>query len=313
MGPLTFSHLPRLVFHNLKHISMATLYLCFFTFWASCFGHFSTTETLLTPSIEILGPNQFCADTLLNCGSEVSIEFEVNNANMDSIQIAAFVDLYIDGQLDFTLADSNLIHLDSTFQLAFQLEQGNHQVVIAVEDSAGNVDTAYHTVASGIDCTPPPAPVCVNGMAFELFQMGPDSTIVYYIDLRPDDLIAYSYPDDDACNSGELQYSINLLGETPAVNDSTLRLDCTDYLESSTQIIEINAWDEAGNSGSCQTFVVLFDNGFCGGNPSGISGDIYTETEEGLTGVDVMISNTQGQQVTTDEGSYAFPWCYCSL
>jgi hypothetical protein len=104
------------------------------------------------------------------------------------------------------------------------------------------------------------------------------------------------------------KYSINRVGETKDRNRTGLNLTCADA--GKTVLVELHAWDEAGNDDFCVTFIEVQDNRkVCAGSasPVSISGVIATEGNANLQGATVTLSGSSSNStITTAAGGYSF-------
>ena len=108
--------------------------------------------------------------------------------------------------------------------------------------------------------------------------------------------------------SEPIKFSINRAGEPADMDQTGIVLTCDDP---ATLIVEIWAWDAAGNGDFCETYILVQDNMFdlCGGGPA-VAGLIQTpdyDDNEGVEGVDVQLSGMSSDNMTTGaDGAYGF-------
>jgi hypothetical protein len=105
------------------------------------------------------------------------------------------------------------------------------------------------------------------------------------------------------------KYSINRVGETKDRNRTGLNLTCAD--KGKVILVELHAWDEAGNDDFCVTYVEVQDNRtVCPGTPpstNSIAGTIATEGNANLQGATVTLSGSSSNSaITTAAGGYSF-------
>jgi hypothetical protein len=170
---------------------------------------------------------------------------------------------------------------------------GEHTVNFSVEDLCGNTASCTFklTVMDGKN----PTPVCVNGITVDLM---PDPTgDGGIIELTPNMFDNGSF--DNCTNSDDLDISV-----TP----STFRC-----INSGTNIVTMYVTDEAGNTGFCETYVIIQDNmGLCqSSNPlvATVAGNATTENGVGVGDVMVEVSGngpSTAPVYTADNGNFEF-------
>ena len=148
-------------------------------------------------------------------------------------------------------------------------------------------------------------PACINGLAIELMPVDTDG------DGIPDDCRMETWASDFIVSpmgdcSGPVTYSINRIGEAPNPAASGLVLTGA---ELGTQVVQIWAWDGAGNGDFCETYILVQDNmGSCA-SPSllAVSGLIATEEAKPVEEVQVSLSGQSYQSMMTGaDGMYSF-------
>jgi hypothetical protein len=106
------------------------------------------------------------------------------------------------------------------------------------------------------------------------------------------------------------KYSLNRIGEKKDKNATGINLTCAD--RGKVILVELHAWDEAGNDDFCVTYVEVQDNrNVCPGSITGgsfnIAGTIATEGAANLQGASITLSGAASQTATTTaNGAYAF-------
>ncbi|MEZ4991464.1 MAG: T9SS type A sorting domain-containing protein [Saprospiraceae bacterium] len=248
----------------------------------------------------------YSSDLNNDCPVQVELPFSINeNCTPEDLTISLYLDEGRDGELDGEITGLYTgTYPDYVVKGNFPM--GLHYIVVRVSDGCGN-RTEKRIPFEVIDCKAP-TPVCLNGLAVELMPVIP------VVDMNGDgvpdpgavtvwasDFIASPITD---C-TGDVIYSINRVGE-PKVKDQTgLVLTCYD---DATTLIEIWAYDGAGNSDLCETYVLVQDNQVsCNGGLGHLSGAISTEDAEAMEGVDVELSGGQFMAMQTKaDGNYSF-------
>ncbi|KGE84995.1 T9SS type A sorting domain-containing protein, partial [Phaeodactylibacter xiamenensis] len=102
-----------------------------------------------------------------------------------------------------------------------------------------------------------------------------------------------------------IKYSINRAGEPNGPDQTGLVLTCDDE---GTLVIEIWAYDAAGNSDFCETYILVQDNmGVCGAAAPMAAGAVNTEDNEPVEDVQVSLSGQASTAMTTqNDGAYVF-------
>ena len=248
-------------------------------------GHWQYTQFISVvdntpPSINPGLFGAFCTNDNLNCTGPVEIPIEVNGVCLpDNSVIRTFLDLGRDGSFDAgvqlepngTLTTLSGVPGTVTITGAYPnylitgtgIPLGAHQFMIEADDGCGNTgSTAIDFVME--DCLPPDL-TCINGLAVELQPVSPPIDLDGDGDLDNAGILLFAVdfviPPSTDC-SGPVTYSINRVGQTPTPSQASLFVTCDDL---GTVIVEIHAWDAAGNNMDCQTFILVQDTGvFCG-------------------------------------------------
>lgn len=247
------------------------------------------------------GPNDIC-------GGDVMLPFVISdNCTIEELETRVFLDEDRDGQAMIEITNSEMLIKDGqTFTFMAKLPIGLHRLQVRVVDPCGNfiVKSIPFEV---IDCKAP-FPICIQGVTVELMPVDQDGNGVpdFGMNLVPARSLIGSEVFD--C-SGEVTYSINRKGELADVDQTELLVNCLDP-KNETLPVEIHAWDRLGNHQSCETFIVVQDNGkFCsGGVKNGvIAGAVYTEEDIPLEDVAVRLSGNQAATVKTNlDGIFEF-------
>lgn len=194
------------------------------------------------------------------------------------------------------------------------LPQGKHDLIVVVRDECGNLSDATRIPFTVEDCKAP-APICINGLSTELM---PDGAGAGMMTVWASDFVASKIYD---CNgqgpetntTGQklvTKYSINRVGSPAVESQTSLLLTCADA--GKTILVELHAWDNAGNHDFCVTYIEVQDNRkVCGGsgnvNLGSISGLITTDEAEPLQGAQVDLSGAATMKYNTPgAGTYAF-------
>jgi hypothetical protein len=191
------------------------------------------------------------------------------------------------------------------------LPEGLHDLIVVGRDECGNLSTATRIPFVVKDCKAP-APICINGLSTELM---PDGNGRGMMAVWAKDFVASAIYD---CNGQGpetkdglkviTKYSINRVGEKPIASQTSLNLTCADA--GKLILVELHAWDEAGNHDFCVTYVEVQDNrNICPGSIDAgeISGVITTDDLKPVLGVSVDLSGgAQMNQNTGSNGVYLF-------
>jgi len=267
----------------------------------------------------------------VNCDAPVTINFSIEDECTEEEGLEyVWLDAYIvdaDGDGNFTQAEfasdadmtSSVSGEAPDYTFSAELPEGRHALLIKGSDGCGNesVDLIIFTVVDA----KAPAPVCINGLAIELMPTEPGTDAdgdgdedAAAMAIWANDFIASPIydcngqgPEVDG-NGNELvtAYSINLVGEEATRSNTGLVLTCD---SDETTIVEIHAWDEAGNHDYCETYILVQDlMGRCETADGAIAGHIETaEGGEGVADVSVQISGSMDQtMVTQNDGYYEF-------
>lgn len=299
-------------------------------------GYWQYTQVIkvydsVDPVIKVEAYGDFESLDGVNCDAPVTINFTIEDECTEEEGLTyVWLDAFIvdaDGDGNFTQAEfvmdadmtANVFGeaLDYSFQA--ELPTGQHALLIKGSDGCGNeaVDLIVFTVVDA----KAPSPICINGLAIELMPTEPGTDAdgdgdvdAAAMTIWANDFITSPVYDchgqgpevDDNGNKLIVDYSINLIDEEPDRHQTALILTCD---SEETTIVEIHAWDEAGNHDLCQTFVLVQDlMARCDTETGAIAGVIEAaEGEEGVAAVQVQISGAMTQvAVTQDDGAFAF-------
>jgi uncharacterized repeat protein (TIGR01451 family) len=250
----------------------------------------------------------FCSYDNVDCDGTVAYPFEVDeNCTPDDLTIKVFLDAGADGTIDYNLTESGEFGFSLTgtypnYTIGGEYPIGCHAFEVHVEDGCGNVTAALLPFCVE-DCKAP-SPVCINGLAIELMPFdvdGDDIPDEGRMAIWASDFIASPISD---C-TGPVVYSMNRSGEAPNIDSTGIVLTCAD---TGTLVVEIWAWDGAGNSDFCETYILVQDNmGLCTGSSPGIAGAVYTEDQEMVESVQMSLSGQGSANMeTAADGLYSF-------
>jgi len=192
------------------------------------------------------------------------------------------------------------------------LPEGKHDLIVVVRDECGNLSVPTRIPFTVEDCKGP-APICINGLSTELM---PDGNNGGMMAVWASDFVASKVYD---CNGQGpevkdglklvTKYSLNRVGSPKDKNVTGLNLTCAD--KGKVILVELHAWDEAGNDDFCVTYVEVQDNrAVCPGSTVGnvnIAGTISTEGSANLQGATITLSGQASMSATTTaNGGYSF-------
>jgi hypothetical protein len=193
------------------------------------------------------------------------------------------------------------------------LPEGTHDLIVVGRDECGNLSLPTRIPFVIKDCKAP-APICINGLSTDLMPDGNGSGMMT---VWATDFVASKIYD---CNGqgAEIKdglklvtkYSLNRVGEAKDKNKTNINLTCTD--KGKLVLVELHAWDEAGNDDFCVTFIEVQDNRkVCPTSTNvttgEISGIITTDNTEPVTGVKIEVSGSaQLNQTSSTNGTFNF-------
>ncbi|AEE52691.1 MopE-related protein [Haliscomenobacter hydrossis] len=193
------------------------------------------------------------------------------------------------------------------------LPEGTHDLIVVGRDECGNLSAATRIPFTVKDCKAP-APICINGLSTELMPNGSGKGMmtVWANDFVASEIYDCNGQGPETKDGLKLvkKYSINRVGQPVDQNKTALELDCEDAGENI--LVEIHAWDQAGNHDFCITFIEVQDNRkVCPTvtpvNKIKIAGTISTEMVANLQGVTVTLSGQSSMSATTNAaGDYSF-------
>ena len=250
----------------------------------------------------------FCSYDNVDCDAPISLPFSVDeNCTPEDLNITVFLDAGADGVIDVNLTATGAYSFTLTgtypdYVIGGVFPIGCHVFEVQVEDGCGNVSSGQLNFCVE-DCKAP-SPICINGLAIELMPFDSDGDNV------PDEGMMAIWASDFIASpitdcSEPIKYSINRSGEAANIDSTGLTLTCAD---TGILVIEIWAWDAAGNSDFCETYILVQDNmGVCGISNPGIAGAVETEYEAPVENVMMNLSGQSTASILTGvDGSYGF-------
>ena len=245
-----------------------------------------------------------CLDDSVNCTAAVTYDFQVGvDCPFGQLQVDAFLNIFNDGSL--IPVTNALSGSYPAFSLSGDYPPGQHSFEVVVDDGCGNVQSTVLPFEV-TDCAVG-TPLCVAGQVFEIVQVeidqetGEPYEVQSYISYE--DFLAQAVQD---CTP-PVSYSINVEGEAVDPDQDSILLDCE---HDGTIVLELHAYDGAGNSSSCLTYFLGFTQGSypCEGNvPPLIAGAIQTEDGEPVMDVRVTLTGDVAEDyLTQSEGAYVF-------
>jgi len=245
----------------------------------------------------------FQAVSSRDCAAEVSLSFHISdecNLNFDDFTFTTELDLYANGVVEeepfLDLALFPRLMVGGRYPI------GTHELIVTADDGCGNRSEIRHTFT--VVDKKAPSPICINGLTVELMRTEPgDSLGPAAAPVFVDNFLASDMTD---C-SGAISFSMNIKGDGFDPDRDGVVLTCSDI---GTVVVEIFAWDPAGNVGSCETYVLVQDNDerLCRSEDMGsITGLITTPDMVPLEDAEVALSGPfDRRQVTGTDGAFGF-------
>ena len=198
------------------------------------------------PTVVLTMLDTICADTAF-CRTDVTVGIEVADAcNVDEVGIIVGVDINNNGFVESTSADlGGIAGTFPNYTFTTSMPIGTHRYVVTVTDDCGNATTTER-VFRVTDCYVP-ALVCRQDRTYDLTRLLEEG------DIDGDGVVEEAAALVEAidlaqCNfldcSGELNFSLNRVGEPADVNATSIFLDCEDRYE---VFLEVYVWDNALN------------------------------------------------------------------
>ncbi|WP_421947075.1 SdrD B-like domain-containing protein [Phaeodactylibacter xiamenensis] len=274
-------------------------------------GYYQYTQIIkvyddTAPEISFTQADAFCSLDNVNCDANVTYPFSIDeDCTPDGLTIKVFLDPFLSGDLVELTGVVSGSYPDYTITVN-GLPIGSHAFEVHVLDGCGNSDLAILPFDI-IDCKAP-APFCLNGIAIELMPVDEDGDNLPdpgagMAEIWASDFVDFSTQAGDC--SEPIKYSINRVGEPNNPDQAGLVLTCDDE---GTLVIEIWAYDAAGNSDFCETYILVQDNmGVCGAAAPMAAGAVNTEDNEPVEDVQVSLSGQASTAMTTqNDGAYVF-------
>ncbi|PSR13455.1 MAG: hypothetical protein C7N36_07940 [Bacteroidetes bacterium] len=293
--------------------------------------------TDLCPS---LAPGQF-GDAIGSCEAPVSIPFSVSDAcelidgrgNLVVTMVSAELDAFaVDANRDGTIkanefvADADVMGnmtsngdgtyvFSGTFPIITAAMGDNivHAIRVLFEDGCGN-RTSRYIEFDVVDCKGP-APVCINGLTVTLMPQttGGCAMEIWASDFEGSPIFDCTGQGPET-NDGLLrvtQYAIYRASDVAAAGEEfvpdpdNIGLLLTQDDEEFT-VVRVYAFDEEGNFDFCETYFSVQQHSDCNlVAQAQIAGQITTETNVAVSGVEVNVSGDQPQlTLTNEEGFY---------
>ncbi|HMQ97005.1 MAG TPA: SdrD B-like domain-containing protein [Candidatus Nanoperiomorbaceae bacterium] len=273
-------------------------------------GYYQYTQHLkvydtVDPEVAFTQPAAFCSLDNENCDGLVTYPFVITeDCTPTDLVIKIFLDENADGTIDADLTNAGVLSgTYPNYTISGSYPIGCHAFEVHVEDGCGN--TTSEILPFCVEDCKAPAPICINGLATTLMPFDVDGDDI------PDegrmaiwavDFIASPIED---C-SGPVTYSINRIGDPANIDSTAIVLTCDDL---GTVVLEIWAWDGAGNADFCETYTLVTDNfNQCTPEPNAlIAGLITTEEDETVEDVLVTLNGQPSADMVTDAtGWYVF-------
>ncbi|NRB64531.1 MAG: hypothetical protein HRU40_16140, partial [Saprospiraceae bacterium] len=263
-----------------------------------------SVQDIDAPDIDLLTEKDtFLALSNSDCSAEVSLQFQIGDAcnlSWEDYSFESALDLFSNNEMD----ESPFIDvaLFPKILISGRYPIGQHTFYLTVNDGCGNTSTI--TSSFWVVDRKAPTPICINGLSVTLMPTEPgDSIGPGAIPIFVDNFLASDLTD---C-SGDISYAINFKGQPFDPSQDGIVLSCSDQ---GTVVIDIFAWDNAGNIGSCETYVLVQDNGerLCRSEEMGsISGLITTPDMVPVADVDITLSGPFSRnQATGPDGLFGF-------
>jgi len=192
---------------------------------------------------------EYCAGD--NCKKDIDFEFELmscidhNILSNDSLSIEVAIDFNQNNTEDHTATP--VLNDNIYSALMDDVPLGEHQISIRITNQAGIISTFDYTITVEA-CGLVAPPVCKSEYQIELV----------YSDLEVNyNLLADVLLESPATSCGsDLIYSVNHSGNEASQYEDYLTLYCEDEGET---LLEVWAWDDNGNSASCEATVIITD------------------------------------------------------
>ena len=258
-------------------------------------------ETFTIPEPQLIKLRNTVAPEL---ATDMNVVFDTDNTNCESgdviISRSAVDDCNNNLFWSYTLTSRNtgvIVAQGNTSFIEGNFATGLYDAAWTVSDGCGNSDSDVQVV--NIFSSKTPTPVCHNGLSGSL--VGADSNGDGQIDLEQielwaSDFDAGSYPN---CNN---PITFSFSADT---TNKVVFFDCNHL-----GIQEVDLWVTdvyTGAQANCISFIDIQDsNGLCEGFTVAVAGEIQTEEAQSIEGVEVLLDNTTLNDMTDEDGLYAF-------
>jgi hypothetical protein len=257
----------------------------------------------ITPVISFSAASPFCSLDNVDCDATVVFPFTITeDCTPNDLEIDVFLNAFNEGTLTPLNGTLSGTYPDFTITGAFPI--GTHSFEVRVKDGCGNAELEVLPF-SVVDCKAP-SPTCISGLTMELMPVDEDGDNlpdpgVGMAEIWASDFIISTVSD---C-SEPIRYSINRVDEPNDPDQTGLVLTCDDE---GMLVVEVWAYDAAGNGDFCETFIFVQDNmGLCGDASPMAAGAISTEQDEAVEDVMVNLSGQMSDMMMTQaDGLYSF-------
>jgi uncharacterized repeat protein (TIGR01451 family) len=276
------------------------------------------------PEIVFSQPDPFCSIDQVNCLAAVQYPFVVvEDCSPNDLTVEVFLDANADGTIDQNLTNTGAVTgTYPNYTISGDFPIGNHEFIVQASDQCGNNTASESLPFEVVDCIAPTF-TCLNGITFNIVELPPNTDINGdgIIDFAGAGIWANDFTINETdCSDDTIAFSINLVGDQPDMNQTSLYFTCED---TGTIAIEVYVWDSAYNPYAvqpdgtiggpnydfCQTYVLIQDNmGLCGPGPGPMmAGLIARENDDSVEGVEVSLSGQMNMMMMTDvTGTYEF-------
>lgn len=249
-----------------------------------------------------------------DCTADINLPLNVEEAcTPESLDFSVTWDRFNDGFPDGDISNA-IIGTYPRFRLIYRMPFGKHSLSIRVRDKCGN--ETERIVNIQVTDGRPPAPRCINSLVVPLAPLPPNTDADgdgtpdrAALSLNASDLLSSSQLAD--C-SGPLKYSVHKAEliesgtERPSPGRNTITLTCDDR---PTELLYVYAWDASGNSGFCETYILLQDAAnLCPELGEGsIAGMVQSPSGNPIEGAKVLLKAEKVNQTFSNrEGRFLF-------
>ena len=278
---------------------------------------YDTSVPVITPGAF----DPFCSLDNVNCDGAIAIPFSLEDCTPDDITLIVSLDLSGNGTIDYEVqmnqngvlsGDTDVFTISGAYPdyniSGTDIPIGDHAFEVQASEGCGNQSTG-EIPFEVVDCKAP-SPICINGLAIELMPTEPGTDADGDGDVDPGAMALWAIdfiasPVSDC--SEPVTYSMNRAGETPDIDQNGIVVTCDDP---ETLIVEIYAWDAAGNFDFCETYILVQDNMFdlCSGPAeASISGRVLRDNGEPVADAEISLSGGANQTTQSNNmGIYGF-------